>query len=130
MDLRIREWLVGIAMALCGSAIAADVELPNGYTIVESQPNEHNIVRDAEVIVFGNVEQYGVVGTAVVGFVTKPAAPKAEPGYYDDVRIGHFFLDTSTGMLATGLDEKSWVILLSKFGVSKPPALRSTCADK
>jgi hypothetical protein len=130
MDLKIREWIAGIAMALCGSAIAADIELPNGYAIVESQPNEHSIVRNAEVILFGNVEQYGVVGTTVFGFVTKPSAPTAEPSYYDDVRVGHFFLDTRTGMLATGLDEKSWTILLSKFGVSKTPVLKSTCADK
>jgi hypothetical protein len=128
--MKIREWIVGTILALCGPAMAADIELPNGYAIVESQPDEHNIVREAEVIVFGNVEQYGVVGRMVVGFVTRPAAPKAEPDYYDDVHVGHFLLDTKTGVVATGLDEKSWAVLLSKFGLAKPPVLKSTRADK
>jgi hypothetical protein len=130
MKMRIREGLVALVLIVCGSAMAADVELPNGYSIVESQPNEHNLVRGAEVVVFGNVEQYGVLGNVVVGFVTKPPAPKAEPDYNSDVRAGHFFLDVQTGMLATGLDEKSWAILLSKFGVSKLPVLKPTCPDK
>jgi hypothetical protein len=129
MKLRARQCFMGIASLLCGLATAADIPLPNGYVIIETQPNEHTIIHDAAVVVFGNVEQFVVVGSVVAGFVTKPQAPKAEPDYYDDVQAGYFLLDTKTGVLAMGLDVKSWNALAQKFGLSKQPSLKPTCKE-
>ena len=107
----------------------AELKLPGGYALVETQPNEQVITRGADVIVFGNVDRYAISGDLVIGAVTKPKPPAEEPDYYDDVRVGFFLLDTKTGMLASGLDESSWHQLLQKLGVRQIPELKSTCSE-
>lgn len=119
-----------LLLSVFHAAIAADISLPHGYTIEETQPNEHVIVHSDAVIVFGNVNQYAVIGDVVVGFVARPLAPAAEPTYYDDVRTGHFLLDTKSGMLTAGLDERSWLTLLTKLGIGQPPVLKPICSPR
>jgi hypothetical protein len=123
-------WLV-LSLALVNpNSEAADLKLPGGYAIVETQPNERVITHGADVVVFGNVDRYAISGDFAVGVVTKPKPPTEEPDYYDDVRVGFFLLDTKTGMLVQGMDEASWNQLLKRLGVRKVPELKSTCPEK
>ncbi len=123
-------WLVLLLALGTSSLKAADLKLPGGYAIVETQPDERVITHGADVVVFGSVDRYAISGDLAVGVVTQPKPPAEEPGYYDDVRVGFFLLDTKTGMLVQGLDEASWNQLLKKLGVRKVPELKSTCPDK
>jgi hypothetical protein len=123
-------WLILSLAVITSNSEAADLKLPGGYAIVETQPNERVITHGADVVVFGNVDRYAVSGELVIGVVTKPKPPAEEPNYYDDVRVGFFLLDTKTGMLAPGMDEASWNQLLKQLGFRKIPELKSTCPQK
>ena len=99
-----------------------DIELRSGYRLVRNNADDITIFKEGMGFVIPpRIRALNVDAGIVFGAVEKP--PDADVLNLLSVP-GFFILNTKTGSVQIGLDEKAWLSTLRSMGFTKPPSLR------
>ena len=97
------------------------IALPDGYSLVRVYAGAVLMADPShKKIISPNIDGYKVLQHVVVGHVSRDKLPPEEAA---ESKPGYFVVDVRNGIVHQGLDERSWIDSLRRYGITTKPTL-------